>query len=162
MSVKRSSFGQVFQSRRPFPVFASAIQISRVCPPSKPALRSPSGSAVSGSRLRRHHGRLGGGAKGVPGRRMKAMRLPSGDQTGEPSWSTLGAMYRTVCDSASYTAMKAWSSRWLTKAIRFESGDQTGPPLRPKAVTSGRAVSGSKPARARGSTGARWIWPSFV
>src|SRR6185503_17203964 len=74
---------------------------------------------------------------GVPGRRMKAICLPSVDQTGDVSKSVLGVRYFMVRVAMSYTPIREWFSRVLTKASREPSGDQTGPLWRPHALMKG-------------------------
>ena len=83
---------------------------------------------------------------------MKATLLPSADQVGLVSRSTAGPRYVTAGLSVSYTPMKLWSSRSLTKASRRESGDHTGAPWLPNTLKSGRSGS---PVATPGFTGAR-------
>ena len=58
------------------------------------------------------------------GIRRNATRLPSGDQAGSASESTLGSRKRSAFVATSYTAMNEWSPRSLTKASLAPSGDQ--------------------------------------
>src|SRR5450432_3754231 len=57
---------------------------------------------------------------------MNATLRPSGDHSGSPSASVLGSRKRNAPAAASYTPMKPWSPRLLTKASRAPLGDQTG------------------------------------
>ncbi len=68
---------------------------------------------------------------------MNAIRLPSCDQVGLESRSTLGLMNVTVRFLTSKTPMKLWSARSLTNASFEPSGDQRGLLLVPAAQTSG-------------------------
>ncbi len=60
--------------------------------------------------------------------------MPSADQSGLESKSTLGDMYFTVRVATSYTTTKLWSVRVVTKAIFLPSGDQAGALCAPHSV----------------------------
>src|SRR4029450_11358056 len=74
---------------------------------------------------------------GVPGLRMKATRLPSGDHVGLLSCSTLGDRNFTERVRTSYTPISEWSTRLLTKASFDPSGDHLRLLLVPQALIQG-------------------------
>ena len=96
------SVAGLFQTCRPSPVAASAVQIDHAC-----------GRGSS----------MGSGAPPAPGRRTKARERPSGDQRGEESRPVEGASQSIGVCSFVKTPTKEWSPRAETKAIREPSGD---------------------------------------
>ncbi len=97
--------------------------------------------------------RNGSGGPPAPGWRVKAIFVPSADQTGAPSIPVDGASQFSGAVSLVKTPMNAWSSRWETNARRDPSGDQTSSEFLPRSKNSRCAPVPSSLAVQ--------TWPSF-
>src|SRR6185503_4130151 len=73
-------------------------------------------------------------------RRMKAMRLPSGDQRGSASRSTLGDKKRICPDWGLKIPIKLWSPRFETNDNSEPSGDHSRAPTVPRISKNFRSL----------------------